>query len=442
MQTILSRKLFSKGVHPRGNIVVLSAMLMVGIMGFVAFTVDVGYILLAKAQLQNAVDAATLAGAMELDPNGDQEEVAAKVRTACQTLAGLNKVGNQSGLFLDPEVDIELGSQEWDSTNEVYVQSYGADSAPYNIVKVTGRLAQTTVDGVTVDRRLPLFFAPALGHASTNLESASVATFQPRDIMMALDYSGSMNDDTEYKSIPSVGQTNVTNAITTMWTELGSPVYGNMPFTPAYLTVGGVAASGTIPHVDVTFKGTSVSVTSTIALTTVKLKFSNNTIQTFTGLSGMSGTFQGSGTNSNKRINYVWVQSGTNANLSSEGWGEKFSFTDSNLVTHLGLGTYPHPDGSWLEFIDYVNTSSYVNTAGFRYKYGTMSLINHWMEDFPSNADSPGMWVCSAQPLAAVKNAADVMIDYLKGAEAADRLGLSIGRNSLSSGEGRWGVRT
>ena len=434
MQTILSRKLSSKVSGRRANILVLSAAFMVSMLGFLAFTVDIGFIALARGQLQSAVDAATLAGAMELNPNGNQVDVVTRVRAACVTVAALNKVGVQPGLILDPLVDVELGSQVWDSGNQVYTQQFGVNAAPYNIVKVTGRLNQTTIGGVSVDRRLPLFFAPVLGVQSTAMESRSVGTYVPRDIMLALDYSGSMNDDTEYKSIPSLGQTMVTDAITTMWTELGSPVYGSMPFTPAFLTKGGVAASGTIPHIDVTFKGKSVVVSSSMNLTTVKLKFSNDNIQTFSGLSGMTGTFQGSGSNGNKRINYVWVQSGTNANLSSEGWGEKSLFTDNDIKTHLGLTTYPHPNGSWLEFIDEVNTASSVNTAGFRYKYGTMSLINYWMENYPSNADSPGMWVCSSQPLTALKNSADFMIDYLKEADVDDRLGLAIYSHSNTDG--------
>lgn len=419
----------------RGNVLVASAAFLVFVLVFAAFTIDVGSIAVAKCQLQNAVDAATLAGAMELESNADQATVATKVKDAVMEIAALNKVGNQPGLILDRDVDIELGRQDWNSATQSFVFNFNANATPYNIVRVTGRLTQINTANGTVDRRLPLFFAPVFGSDKTTMETGSVATYQPRELMMVLDYSASMNDDTELLNIPTLGATAITNGITQMWNDLGSPVYGSMPFTPAFLTVGGVSANGTTPHVDVTYRGTSAVVNSSLALSTVRLKFSNGNVQTFSGLSDLSGTFQGSGFfNSGKRITNVWVQSGTNADLSSEGWGEKFNFSDSNIVTHLGLGTYPYPSGSWLDFINYVNTSSYVNTAGFRYKYSTMCLINYWMEDHPQASQTPGLWVCSAQPITLLKNSCDTLVDYIDRVEADDKLGLVIYSHSNAAG--------
>lgn len=425
-----SKMLFTR----RGNVLVVSAAFLVFVLMFAAFTIDIGYIAVARTQLQNAVDAATLAGAMELDSNADQTVVATKVKDAVMEIASLNKVGNQPGLILDRDVDIELGRQDWSTSSQSFVFSFGANATPYNIVRVTGRLTQTNTASGTVDRRLPLFFAPVLGTEKTSLETGSVATYQPRDMMLVLDYSASMNDDTEFLSIPALGSSAVTSGITQMWNDLGSPAYGNMPFTPGFLTVGGTAANGTIPHVDVTFKGTSVSVESTLPLTTVKLKFSNGNVQTYSGLTANSGTFTGSSPNNNKRITNVWVQAGTNVNLSNEAWGEKFNFTDSDIITHLGLGTYPYSAGSWSDFINYVNTSSYVNTAGFRYKYGSMCLINYWMEGFPQNSQTPGLWVCSAQPLTLLKNSCDTLVDYIDNVEADDKIGLAIYSHSNTAG--------
>lgn len=419
-----------------GNILLLSAVLFVAVLGFTAFTVDVGYIAVVKTQLQSAVDASTLAGAMELDSSEDATEVATNVKTAVMEIAALNKVGNNSGLILDPNVDIQLGRQEWNEQTQKFVYLWGSQHTPYNIVRVDGRLEVVTSNNTTTDRRLPLFFAPVIGNDKASLSSTSIATFQPRDIMLCLDFSASMNDDTEYSSIPTLGQTFVTNSITTMWNDLGSPTYGSMPFTPSFLTVGGVAADNTIPHIDVTFKGTSATLTSTLNLTTVRLKFSNGNTQTFSGLSGTTGTFAGSGSNNGKRITNVWVQSGTNANLSSEGWGEKFNFTDTDIIAHLGLNsvTYPQPGGSWSDFISYCNSNGNVVYGNFRYKYGAMSLINYWMEDYPSAANSPGKWVCSAQPVTILKNASDTLIDYITVAEADDKIGLSIYSHTNTTG--------
>ena len=45
----------------KGNVVVLAAALMVVILAFTAFTVDLGYIALTRTQLQAAADASVLA---------------------------------------------------------------------------------------------------------------------------------------------------------------------------------------------------------------------------------------------------------------------------------------------------------------------------------------------------------------------------------------------
>lgn len=421
------------GSDRHGNIILLSAGVLVMVMAFAALSVDVGYLSLVKGQLQNAVDAATLAGAMELNPHGDQTDVAASVRQSVVEIASLNQVGNQAGLYVNPDVDVELGRRDWNAQNQTFQYAFGPQAVPYNILRVSGRLTNTA----SGDRRLPLFFAPALGQDRVPVQVTSTATFQPRDMMLVLDFSGSMNDDTEFKSVPSLGQSAVTTAITTMWNELGNPVYGTMPFIPTHVTVAGVPLNGTIPHVDVTWQGRAVGVASTSAITSVRLKFANGNTQTFSG-TGTIGTFQGTSSNANSLVRKVWVLSGGNAAESPEVLGEDFAFANSDLVTYLGLGavTYPNPSGSWLDFVDYCNTSSYVSDAGFRYRFGTMSLINYWNEKYAMASQSNDLWKCSTYPLKAVKRASDVLIDYVSEVESDDRIGLTIYSYQTSGGNG------
>ena len=423
----------------RGNIVVLSAGVLVMLLAFAAFTVDIGYLALVKAQLQNAVASATLAAAMELNPNGDQSVVEANVKQAVQDLASLNPVDGNPGLLVDSDTDIELGRRDWDPVNETFVFTFGPKGVPYNIVRVTGRLDEISVnDGSNppqvVDRRVSMFFAPVLGHNQIKMQVTSVATFQPRDIMLVLDYSGSMNNDTEFKSIESLGPTAVEEAILTMWHELGDPVYGSLPYDPEYLTVSGVEATELIPLIEATYKGLEVDVIATMDLDTVKIQFRNNNTQTFSNLSGLTGTFAGTGSNLNVQIKRVWVESGANANLSAQGWGEYFGFYNADIATWLGLINYPHPSGSWSDFVKYVNADEDVNTASYRYKYGTMCLINYWNERKPKYSQTPGLSVCSTQPLTAAKNASDALIDYVKEVEADDQLGLAIYTHNSANG--------
>ncbi|MCA9102545.1 MAG: VWA domain-containing protein, partial [Planctomycetales bacterium] len=60
--------------------------------------------------------------------------------------------------------------------------------------------------------------------------------FQPREVMLTLDYSGSMNDDSELKSVGKLGASTVEANIHDMYTELGSPTYGNMTFNTQYIS--------------------------------------------------------------------------------------------------------------------------------------------------------------------------------------------------------------
>lgn len=426
---------FTSASKRRGNIILLSAFVIIMAFGFAAFSIDIGYLAVAKGQLQSAVDAATLAAAMELNPNIDQATVEQNVKDAATQVAGLNEVGNHSGLLLDPSVDIELGRRDWDSANSTFVFSFGPTAVPYNIVRITGRLDDVfnPDTGTTEDRRLPMFFAPAIDHENVTMSVASVATYQPRDLMLVLDYSGSMNDDTEFKSCNELGHSVINAAIDTMWNELGDPVYGDMPYAPAYITVEGVPedTGNNIPHITVEYRRNEVEVTSTMELEKVILKDNGGNFLEFDDLSGTTGVFQDNG-----KIRRVWVESGSNIAISGDDAGERFEFDDDDIVGYLGLDvvTYPHPSGSWTEFVDYVNDSGNVNEANYRAKYGTKCLINYWNESKTRYSQTPGLSVCTTQPLTAAKNASDVLCDYIMNVEADDQVGLSIYTHTDSDG--------
>ena len=437
MQT-LKRKLAARFGNPRsrrGNIILLSAGVLIMTLAFAAFSIDIGYLAVAKGQLQSAVDAATLAGAMELNPNIDQAVVAQNVKNAAMDVASANQVGNHSGLLLDPSVDIELGRRDWNSSSSSFVFSFGPNAVPYNIVRVTGRLdtVWNSRTGQSEDRRLPMFFAPAIDHENVTLSVGSVATYQPRAMVLVLDYSGSMNDDTEFKSCSELGHETINAAIDTMWTELGQPAYGSMPYAPTYITVAGVPANSAsnIPHITVKYRGDKVDITSTSDLKKVILKDKNNNLLTFNGLTGTTGTF-----NDDRKIRRVWVESGSNINISGDNSGERFEFDDSNIVSYLGLNqvTYPHPSGSWTDYVSYVSDSSNVGEANYQYMYGTKCLINYWNEQKPLYSQTTGLSVCSTQPLTAAKNASDVLCDYIADVEADDKVGLAIYTHTNSNG--------
>ena len=79
----------------RGKIVVMTAFLMVVMLGMVAFSVDVGYMAVTRTEMQICTDAAALAGASALVQGQDNARAVAlsylaKNKVAGQTLGASN----------------------------------------------------------------------------------------------------------------------------------------------------------------------------------------------------------------------------------------------------------------------------------------------------------------------------------------------------------------
>jgi len=179
----------------------------------------------------------------------------------------------------------------------------------------------------------------------------SVATCQPRDIALVLEYSGSMCYDSQFRSINLLGQPAIEANLLEIYQDIGSPVFGSLTFTPS------------------AYGGSSTTTTS--------------------------------------------------------------------IKSHFGLTnvTYPYPDGSWNEYISYVKTDSYVNAAGYRYKYGYMTWLNYVMAKEGSAADAPGFHVARQQPVTALKDAVDVFLSYLQAHSTDDQVSVSV--YTASDGTGK-----
>jgi Flp pilus assembly protein TadG len=162
----------------RGAILILTAFLLVFLLGIIAFAVDLGYILLARTQLQTAADSAALAaGATMGASQKDSIDTAIKY-------AGLNRVGDRQVVVKSS--DVIYGT--WDTTTRTFTPNA---SGMGNAVKVTARADSSTSGAV------PLFFGAVFGQHTANAQASAVATSNPRDICFVVDLSSSMNDDTD-----------------------------------------------------------------------------------------------------------------------------------------------------------------------------------------------------------------------------------------------------
>ena len=194
-----------------GAILVLTAVLMIVLIGMVAFGVDLGYVVLTRTELQTAADAAALAGA------GAANEGRAAAAQAVYQFASLHTVGGRP--ITPDQVEIRYGL--WDKNSRTFIPSTTECSA----VEVTLQSFER-----------PLFFGRVLGKQFFQSEAKAIATFAPRDIMLVLDFSASMCYDSQLRSISELGRTAVETNLLQIYQALGSPKFGNMQWTPQYIS--------------------------------------------------------------------------------------------------------------------------------------------------------------------------------------------------------------
>lgn len=154
-----------------GAVAVMVGVSIVLLVGFLAMVIDLGHLYIAKTELQNAADAAALAGAKELNQSrlGVQNAITAAVAVARKNNFDLqNKpVGTQDD---DGGLVISVGSCPGDTGCNWMLASAvstDADAANKTFLKVDTRSA--------IDRRLDTWFAPVWGILKTGTYGMAVA---------------------------------------------------------------------------------------------------------------------------------------------------------------------------------------------------------------------------------------------------------------------------
>ncbi|MBP86733.1 MAG: hypothetical protein CMJ64_08460 [Planctomycetaceae bacterium] len=154
----------------KGAIAVLAAVALVAMLALVAAAIDIGFMLTVRTDMQAAVDAGALAGVGEL-PRGRQH-----ARKSAIDYVQRNARTNGTVKKSDIATTVEFG--HWNRSN----RSFAKGQEPLNAVKVVADRSNA-----------PHFFGKVFKHDSFKMGASAVATYQPRDIMLVLDYSGSMN---------------------------------------------------------------------------------------------------------------------------------------------------------------------------------------------------------------------------------------------------------
>lgn len=168
-------------VHPNRTaaMMVLIAMLLVGFMIAVAFSIDIATMHLSRAELRSATDAAAKAAASELSRTMDVDAAIARG----QQIAAMNTVAAEP-LVLEP-ADFVFGRSERQLNGKF---TFSDSTTPRNSVRVDGRRTTGSPSGA-----VPLFFGNLFGVPFFEPRTTATATYIQRDVVLVVDRSGSMS---------------------------------------------------------------------------------------------------------------------------------------------------------------------------------------------------------------------------------------------------------
>lgn len=370
----------------KGIIVALAIVFMIGFTAVLALGVDTSRMLTTKTDMQNAADAAALSAANELigsvrasrgeggiviDENSTAVE---RARDIAFEVAGLN------GFWIDKQTDVQFGRRTFDPASGSWPIVWG--SAPYNVVRV--KIRKDNPDMTAPDAELPLAFGFALGKKSTPLEARAAAFVQARDMVLVLDFSASMNDDSSVRSHSSLGLTQTQNNLDAMWQALRDA--------------------------DPKWPGTNVS------------KFPSS----------------GFGKMNSARGYYYKPSSGRNQywkaveklNLDDRVNGQaKYPFPQAGRYSSgspKGKPSAYTSETRWYYYVKHVidksKTGSY--PSHYRYRFGYHTLMDYLQESRYYASYSEDLWRTPHQPFHAVKQGATLFTEFLGTLDYGDRLGL------------------
>jgi Flp pilus assembly protein TadG len=180
----------------RGTILPLVVLTMVAMCGFIALGIDIGLIATAKTQLQNAVDAGAMAGARSIDGTPSQNigavGTAGSAADNAQSVTLANQVLKTTILSDSAHLNIQFGAWHYDTTTQLFTPNF-PPVAPdtYNLCQVTAWFDVQTTFAPVFQLLDPTF------NSIFTVTATSQGAHRPRDVAIVLDYSGSMNNESD-----------------------------------------------------------------------------------------------------------------------------------------------------------------------------------------------------------------------------------------------------
>ncbi|NOZ39554.1 MAG: VWA domain-containing protein [Planctomycetes bacterium] len=360
----------------RGIVVVLTGFALVAVFAFVALSVDTGRIVQTETQMQNAVDAASLAAAQEItaavyaagqgsgQANIDANSIAVD---AARLIA--EEVAAANGVYIDPATDVRFGKRTYDEATDTWPIQWNA--SPFNVVQVVAR--RTNSDSSAPDGEFPLAFGWAVGRSQVPIETSATAFVEARDLVVVLDFSASMNDDSSLRS--GLGITQAESSLDAMWDALvaANPTWPGLG-TSKFPSAG-------FGHVD-SYAGTSISSSSTDSIFN-QLHLGDN--------------------NSDGSRKHPYPQAGR--------------YSDGTPKNKPSNST---SDSRWKSYISYVKGKS----GSYNKRYGYRTLMDYFQERKYSASNSEDLWRTPHYPFHAIKEGSSLFLDFLTDLDFGDEVGL------------------
>ena len=165
----------------RGTIVPILALVMVTMVGFLALSIDIGMLSIAKTQTQQAADLAALTASRTVNGDSTISYNKTAATTNAQNCLTYNLVLGTS--LPSSQLSLTYGSYDYNQTSQTFNANYPA----------TTGMPASAVTATVSSGSLPVAFGSAFGSQFLpSISATAQAVHRPRDIALVMDLSGSM----------------------------------------------------------------------------------------------------------------------------------------------------------------------------------------------------------------------------------------------------------
>lgn len=169
--------------HRKGAALVVLLLSIMALFAFLALSIDLGMLAVARTQCQDAADAAAMTGARTLNgtTSGGSNNNYANVSPNAIAAVTANNIMGRS--LTSSQLALDIGRYTYVAANQRFEGQFpGPSSDNWSLVRAT----------VSADVTNQLAFSRVLGYLPGNITAVATAAHRPRDVAVILDYSGSM----------------------------------------------------------------------------------------------------------------------------------------------------------------------------------------------------------------------------------------------------------